>query len=415
MTSAPQLNQRIKIAFIVNPIAGMGGPSALKGSDLIDVSVLQENQITRSHACSRAARFLSHIFDAFSDMFSNDGTHKTPAFEAFDLVLARGVMGSNVLSELDVPRDIAIHILNIETSFPSSSSDTKKVVREMNKLNVDLIVFVGGDGTARDVYDALGCTRLTQLVLGIPAGVKMHSGVFAIDSVAASIIVKKLLSRELVSTSYTEVRDIDEELLRQGKVNAKFYGELLTPSEHDYLQAVKQGGVEVEELVLLDLVEEIRLRLSDYMEQDLLLICAPGSTVHFIMSELGLNTTLLGFDLVLQQAGELKLLAADLNRDDLMKHVVAHDGPMRMLITPIGGQGHIIGRGNQQLSAELLNIIQRQNLWLLATKAKLESLNHRPLLIDSDNETLDRDWSGFIPVITGLNDEVVYRVGYLEH
>ena len=196
--------------------------------------------------------------------------------------------------------------------------------------------------------------------------------------------------------------DIDEELFRQGKVKARRFGEMLIPAELEYVQAVKMGGVESDELVLADIAAEIIERTDDHY-----LVMGSGSTVAAIMEDMGLDNTLLGVDWVHNET----VLANDLTENELFEKVSAQaPGTIKLVITVIGGQGHILGRGNQQLSARILRHIGRENVWLVATKAKLEALKGRPLLIDSGDEQLDQEWSGLIAVITGYHDEVLVRL-----
>ena len=256
-----------------------------------------------------------------------------------------------------------------------------------------------GDGTARDVYTAI---KPEQLVLGIPAGVKIHSGVYSISPKAASRVLENMISGGLSSVRYADVMDIDEDLFRQGTVKAKRFGEMLVPDELQYIQAVKMGGKESDELVLADIAAEVEERLDDEH-----LIVGSGSTINAIMEDMGLNNTLLGVDWV--HDGDV--LAQDLTESELYERVKqVSSGQVKLLLTVIGGQGHVICRGNQQLSPRVLDAVGRENVWLVATKSKLKGLEGRPLRIDSGDDALDHAWSGMISVITGYHDEVVVRI-----
>jgi len=200
-----------------------------------------------------------------------------------------------------------------------------------------------------------------------------------------------------------EVKDIDETEFRAGRVIAKHYGEMLVPEEISYIQAVKMGGRESDELVLSDIAAHVIELMDD--EPDTLFVMGSGSTVDSIMQEIGLPNTLLGIDLV----QGLRLLANDLTAASLLEHCA--NKPIKIVLTLIGGQGHILGRGNQQLSPDLIKMASKQNILVVATKSKLQSLQGRPLVSDSGDTALDEMLVGPIPVITGFHDLVLYSVG----
>ena len=230
----------------------------------------------------------------------------------------------------------------------------------------------------------------------------MHSGVYAITPEMAGKLVCKLVRGELVDIRSQEVRDIDEEAFRQGKVKARYYGELLVPEEGQFMQHVKSGGKEVESLVL----EDIAATLIENMEADDLYIIGPGSTTRGLMEELGLENTLLGVDLVKNR----ELLASDVTATEIEQAIDETNGMAKVVITPIGGQGHLLGRGNQQLTPEVIGLVGREHLIVIATKTKITELNGRPLLVDSNDPALDRELSGYILVITGYRDQIFYRI-----
>ena len=268
---------------------------------------------------------------------------------------------------------------------------------------------MGGDGTARNICNVVPSG---QPVLGIPSGVKMHSGVYAITPEMAGELVCKLVRGDLIDIRPQEVRDIDEEAFRQGKVKARYYGELLVPEEGQFMQHVKSGGREVESLVL----EDIAATVIEEMEADDLYIIGPGSTTRGLMEELDLENTLLGVDLVKNHT----LLASDVTAIEIEQAIAdvmakangmpGVTGKAKIVITPIGGQGHLLGRGNQQLTPEVIRLVGRDNLIVIATKTKITELNGRPLLVDSNDPVLDRELSGYIPVITGYRDKISYRI-----
>ncbi len=239
-----------------------------------------------------------------------------------------------------------------------------------------------------------------QVVLGVPAGVKIHSGVYAITPKAAGQVVNMLLDGRLVSLMAADVMDIDEVAFRQGIVKAKRFGEMQVPAEPRYVQAVKMGGKEVDELVLADIAAEVVSELDD----DYYYVMGSGSTVAAVMDELGLPNTLLGVDVIYQQ----QLVASDVTAQQLL--AITADKQVKLVITLIGGQGHILGRGNQQLSAPFIQQIGRDNIIVIATKTKLEALQGRSLIADSGDPLLDSALAGYYKIVCGYRDFVMYQV-----
>jgi predicted polyphosphate/ATP-dependent NAD kinase len=284
---------------------------------------------------------------------------------------------------------------------PSNASDTVAAARKLLTEDIDLLLFAGGDGTARDILDVVG----VQLpVLGIPAGVKMHSGVFAVSPEAAGELLLSLLNAGLVDVQLREVRDIDEQAFRQGQVKSRFYGELLVPEAGQFLQHTKLAGVESDELVASD----IAAGLVETLDAGTLYIIGPGSTTLAITEELGLQGSLLGVDAL----ADGELVAVDASAETLEKLLAGYTRA-EIIVTAIGGQGHVLGRGNQQLSPALLRAVGLQNIRIVAGKGKISALEGRPLLVDSNDPELDHELSGYRRVVTGYRDEILYPVGPL--
>jgi len=304
-------------------------------------------------------------------------------------------MGKSVLDTLDFRTEM----LGEYSGENPTADDTKQAAITMADAGADIIVFVGGDGTARDVYDALGDTFP---VLGIPAGVKMHSGVFAVSPEAAGELLLQLVAGGLVGLALQEVRDIDEQAFRENIVRSRFYGEMLVPAEGRYLQHTKIGGVESNELVAAD----IAAWLVETMDDDRTYIIGPGSTTAAILEELGLEGTLLGVDVV--RGGELLLV--DANEQDLLALLAKTEGATSIIVTVIGGQGHVFGRGNQQISPAVIKAVGLENIEIVAAKSKISALEGRPLLLDTNDPELDVALSGYRPVITGYQDQIFYRL-----
>ncbi|MGB0733639.1 MAG: ATP-NAD kinase family protein [Pontibacterium sp.] len=365
-----------KLGLIVNPVAGVGGSVALKGSD--GVNTFQ--QAIELGAIPKAAQRTLMALERLVGL-------------PIDVWTIAGAMGEQVANEVG----LNVQLVDFTPQQPTTAEDTKAAVTALIEASVDFILFAGGDGTARNICDVVG----TDIpVLGIPAGVKIHSGVYAVTPAAAGELIAKLVAGELISLTEKDVRDIDEEAFRQGVVRAKFYGEMNVPSHVEYVQHTKEGGKEVEALVL----EDIAADFQENMEEGVRYVMGSGTTVAAVMDALGIENTLLGVDVI--ENGEL--IAKDCSAKALL--ALAQGVEMKVVITIIGGQGHIIGRGNQQLSAELLQKLGKDNVIVLATKSKLKALEGRPLIVDSDDSIVNHLFEGVIPVVSGYRDVVLYRV-----
>ncbi len=368
-----------KLGIIVNPLAGLGGRVGLKGSDGADVIRRAKELGALPEAPGRAVEALS-VLREFGDRLQ--------------VITYPGEMGeAEVLESGLTPMVIG----SIE-SGSTTSADTQKAARRMEELDVDLLLFSGGDGTARDIFEAVG-RRIPAL--GIPAGVKLHSAVYAVTPMQAGVVASMFLGDDSLPLIDAEVMDIDEEAFRGGRVSARLYGYLRVPEERRLVQAAKSGGIETTEDALLGIaVEVIR-----GMEPDCLYLIGPGTTTAAIMNEMGLEGTLLGVDVVLNKA----LVARDVNEGELLDLV--GNKAAKIIVTAIGGQGHIFGRGNQQLSAEIIGKVGKENLAVVASRQKLASLAGRPLMVDTGDPELDRALSGYIKVTTGPREYAMYRVG----
>ncbi len=377
-TSNTTRARKFKLGLIINPFSGIGGALALKGSDGPDVRQKALAMGAEKQSLNRASTALSCL-QAFADEFV--------------VYTANDEMGQDLCLSLGFKHELIHH-----SGTQTESSDSADLAKKLCEENVDLIVFAGGDGTARNIYDVV---RDTIPVVGIPAGCKIHSGVYAITPQGAGRVIEQVIKGELVSLMQAEVKDIDEHAFREGKVIAKHYGEMNVPQELTYIQAVKMGGKESDELVLADIAAEIIDEMQD--NPDTYYVMGSGSTVDFVMQELALENTLLGVDLVKDQA----LVASDLTAKQLLEHVKGQD--FKLVITLIGGQGHVFGRGNQQISSELIRQTSKQNMLIVATKNKLQQLNGKPLICDSGDIELDKAMSGSVVVITGYRDRALYH------
>jgi predicted polyphosphate/ATP-dependent NAD kinase len=376
------------MGLIVNPLAGMGGSLALKGSDGSEVralaSELDPNELTR--AMERVQRTLVVL---------------TEAQVSCEILTCDGAMGQQVLEACGF--DYSLCPPGPRSPL-STGEDTQRAARSMRDDGVDIIVFAGGDGTARDLYDAVGDKFP---VLGIPAGVKMHSGAFAVSPEAAGELLVELCRGGLVGLSLQEIRDIDEEAFRDDRVVTRFYGEMLVPGEGRYLQHTKVGGREDAGLVALDIAAWVVEQMAEESEEDVTYLVGPGSTTAAIMSELGLPNTLLGVDVIRDGVVEL----SDASETGLLNLLGQTRGPAKIIVTVIGGQGYLFGRGNQQFSPAVIRTVGLENICIVAAKSKLAALEDRSLLVDTNDPALDEALSGYRPIITGYRDQVLYRLG----
>jgi predicted polyphosphate/ATP-dependent NAD kinase len=372
--------KQFKLGLVINPIAGIGGSVALKGSDGIGIAQQAIALGATAKSNARASLALEILL---------------PYKENIVIYTASGDMGEHTAKALGFNTQVVYRLENRLTT----ELDTEQAVSALITKDIDLLLFAGGDGTARNV-----CHIVEDKfpVLGIPAGCKIHSGVYAITPKAAGRVVELMITNQLVSLTDADVMDIDESLFRQGIVKAKRFGEMQVPSELRYIQAVKSGGVESDELVLQDIAADVIAKMDDE-----LFIIGSGSTTAFVMEELALDNTLLGVDAISEQA----LIASDLTEPQLWQLIQPYaQGKVKLLITLIGGQGHIFGRGNQQLSPRVIRAIGKENIMIIATKAKLNALQARPLIADTGDSELDMVLSGYLAVITGYNDQVLYPV-----
>ncbi len=367
--------KRKKLGLIVNPLAGIGGRVGLKGSD---------GAATIVKALSMGAEILSpaRAIEALQGL----GKYQ----DEFDLITYPFEMGEDEARESGLSPKVIGNI----TPGRTSAEDTMSAARKMTELGVDLLIFVGGDGTARDIYNAIGGNIL---VLGIPSGVKVHSSVYAVNPRRATDLIVMFL-HGFVAAREMEVMDIDEDLFRQGQLSARLYGYLKVPFERRLVQGAKAPS-----LGMGDGLQGIAQAVVDGMVDDYYYILGPGTTVKAIGDELKIDKSLLGVDLVYRK----QLIGRDLNEQQILNAI--EEKKTRIVLTVIGGQGYLFGRGNQQLSPKVIQKVGKQNLIIIASKNKLLSLPG-PLLVDTGDPECDRYLSGYIRVITGYNEEVVWKI-----
>lgn len=366
-----------KLGLIINPVAGIGGRVGLKGSDGAKIQKLARELGAVPEAQNKAAIALKEI---------------APLKESIQLWTAPGEMGEYcALSE-----GFELQVIGNARKGFTTAADTINIARQMVEIGVDLLLFAGGDGTARNIYEAVGNK---VVVLGIPAGVKIHSGVYGVNPRTAGKAVFVYLNGKGGKIKEAEVMDIDEDAFREGQVKAKLHGYLKVPELRAYLQNVKTGSYSEKEAVAgmaTEIIEE--------MEEDVLYLIGPGTTTRSIMDKLGLEGTLLGVDVVCNK----ELVAKDVNEKQLLELIAGKRA--KIVVTVIGGQGHILGRGNQQFSPKIIKDVGKENIVVVASKDKLVNLMSAPLLVDTGDPELDNELHGYIRVITGFREYVPYAV-----
>ena len=367
------------LGLIVNPIAGIGGRVGLKGSDGAEIqkSALELGAVPQSQ--NRAIQALKRI-EPLDDL---------------EVITYPGEMGE------DTARGCVLKPTVIGSIKPgeTTAEDTMNAAREMLRLNVNLLLFAGGDGTARDIYNAIGDSLP---VLGIPAGVKIHSAVFGTNPLNAGDLAALYLQGKASNLREAEVMDIDEEAFRQGIVSAKLYGYLKVPFQRRLLQGLKTPSSSGEQAAMAAIAADI----VSNMEDGWLYVIGPGTTTRAIIARLGLNKTLIGVDVV----ADGKLIATDVNEPQLLE--LLRGEKAKIIVTPIGGQGCIFGRGNQQISSRVIKEVSRDNVIVVSTTEKIHSLRGRPLWVDSGDPEVDGMLGGYVRVVTGYNERIIYKVAH---
>jgi len=364
------------IGFLINPIAGMGGRVGLKGTD----GMAEEARLrgARPIAQQRAAEAIGEL---------------AKLLQALPLPLkwltCSGDMGEAVLRAAGIATN-EIEIVHAASDL-STADDTRRAVQRFIERGVELIVFCGGDGTARDICSV---AENKVPILGIPSGVKMYSGVFGTNPVRSAETIDAFL-RDQLNTAPAEVLDLDEASYRAGEWKVRLYHDALTPFEPKNIQSAKAMIDEADDAAVKDGIAEYLLEQFRRDASTLVLLGA-GSTVKSVADRWGINKTLLGIDAVVNG----KLVGSDLNEQQLLE-LLDKFKTRKLVLSPIGAQGFVLGRGNLQLSPAVIRTIGSRNIMVIATPAKLA---RTPVLrFDTGDATLDRELAanGFIRVVTG--------------
>lgn len=394
----------MRIGLVVNPDAGLGGKLGFKGSDGRAAEARAAGAEDR--AGPRMNQCLVHLATLASSSLNRSGVQLT-------LVAWEGRMGDTWVPELADEAHVSV-ITSGSTPPSTVPEDTARLVSELVAAGVEAILYAGGDGTTRDIVNALeaaGPQAQTIALIGVPGGVKMHSGCFATTPKAAAEVALAFALGDL-RTAITEVMDLDETVYAKGEWKVRMYGEAWTPSSPRFMQGAKE---QVERVSEEDTIEGLAHHVSTLLEDepDLMVVWGSGGTLRRMGEHLDLELTLLGIDI--QHDGTLH---QDLNEQGLLEVIGAHtngDGlrPLLLLLSPMGGQGFLIGRGNLQLSPDVLRAIGHGNILGVATPSKLIGLE--AVRIDTGDDDLDAEFQAkrFIKILQGFRTTRLIRVAEL--
>lgn len=367
-----------RIGFLVNPIAGMGGRVGLKGTDGVVELAIERGAVPSAGA--RAGETLRTL----RERLRHRGDTPTVSW-----LTCAGAMGAEPLRKAGFDAFEVVY----EPSDPPTRDDTRRSVRAFVDAGATLILFCGGDGTARDVCAE---TRRRVPLLGIPAGVKMYSGVFGISTARTAEILDEYLQGRL-GVADADVLDVDEESFRAGRLDVHLYDSAVTPREPTLVQCAKQVMADPSEAAAKAQIAE---HLAEWMEQEpeTLFLLGPGSTVAAVAQRNDLDKSLLGVDAV--RGGTL--VARDLAERELLA-MLQRNGQATLVLSPLGAQGFVLGRGNQQLSPAVVRHIGRDHIVVVATPSKLA--HTKALRFDTGDPLLDAELArgGFFPVVTGYH------------
>jgi predicted polyphosphate/ATP-dependent NAD kinase len=366
--------------LIVNPIAGMGGKVGLKGTDGPEI-------LKRAIRLGAAPVAPQRAVEAMRTL----RTHYTSSLE---LITCPQKMGEESAKEAGFSPEV----VDGTSSRRTTSDDTKRAAEVLQTRRVDLLLFVGGDGTARDICDVIdGETPC----LGIPAGVKVYSSVFSTNPRTGGYLTTSYLDGEARLVD-AEVLDIDESEFRADRISVRLYGYLRVPFHVANLQNSKTGSLLDEDEVSAQ--DAIAKFVEEELKDDRTYIIGPGSTTAALGRRLGFEKTMLGVDAIRGRA----VIKKDLSEEGIMQLLT--QSRASIIVTPIGGQGFIFGRGNPQISAQVIRRVGKENIIVIATKRKIHSLKTKRLLVDTGDPELDKELSGYMKTITGYREFSVLPV-----
>ncbi len=375
------IKMSIKIGFVVNPIAGMGGRVGLKGTD--GVVEKAKKLGAKPVAPDKAKGMLKKFFSKYNDEIS--------------WITCSEEMGYSELKKTGAKN---IEVLYKPKKDTTASEDTQNACKAFLEKNVELIIFCGGDGTARDVFSAVD---KNVPILGIPSGVKMHSAVFGINTEASAKMLHEFINKRL-TIGDAEIMDLDEERYRKGDWNIKLFGIAKGIVEPTYIQVGKSTFESVSDNTVKD---ELAEHIEDEIKEntDFLYLFGSGGTIDYIAEKLGFENTLLGIDAVYKG----KVIGSDLNEEKILKLLEKHK-KAKVILSPIGAQGFILGRGNLQLSPEVIKKIGLDNIIVVSTPSKLKSTPK--IRVDTGDKKLDKMFEEheFMMIVIGYRLSRVVRL-----
>jgi len=365
----------MKIGLIVNPIAGMGGRVGLKGTDGVLKEAIAKG--AKPIAPKRAVEFLQKLKENMMEI-------------VIEVLTCPSIMGEKEAKAASFP----VHALPMKIGKETSTEDTKTAVKLLITAKVNLIVFVGGDGTAKDIFDAMQDYGEVP-VLGVPSGVKMYSGIFAVNPSDAVNVVLTFAGNQAEIAEF-EIMDADEKAIRSDTFAVKLHGFLKGPFVPMRIQGSKQISPET-----VDEKENqtaIARYIIEEMQPDATYILGPGTTVKRIAELLGVEKTVLGVDIY--KNGKVIL---DVDEGRILEEVEDWQNTW-IILSPIGHQGILLGRGNQQISPEITKRVRKQRMIVAATKSKLQSIEGNVLRVDTGDVEADKILKGYIKVVTDYRE-----------
>ena len=376
----------VRLGLLVNPDAGLGGRLGLKGSD--GQAEVARSMGAEDRSGPRMRAMLDHLITISKDNL-----------DGIQWYVSKGRMGTDWIS----PAISSLEVIH-SSSSSTDANDTSQLVGSMIGSDIDLLVYAGGDGTTRDVVAALSEYGRPELpIIGVPTGVKMHSGCFASSPKAAAEVLNAWLEGDLLLSS-TEVLDLDEDLYRQGKWVVRLYAEAITPASPRWMQGSKMR-VEAsgEEEIIQGLADHVRETLFD---DRMMIVWGSGGTLRTIGGILGFELNTLGIDITVGG----NIIGSDLNENEILSALKEHQGDVMLLLSPMGGQGFLIGRGNLQLSPDVLKIIGVDRVLGIVTPAKMLTL--RSLRIETGDSEMDQRFSDkkYLKVLQGYRTTRVLKV-----